>query len=155
MLSILLYPPVLCLSLPLSVFIFSSLLSLSSEKIFCSLWLTHLAEVLLGISGSFLDGSWVEFPKSINLGLMLYKRACQTLNTVRQPQNVGSPHRFLSWVTSPNKDTVASTVTQQKMTTGITSAHAGRNLPHVHSFLLISPKHWYRYYLVAACPSGR
>lgn len=107
--------PVLCLSLPLSVFTLSFLPSFSSEKIFCSLQLVHLAEVLLGISGSFLDCSWVEFPKSISLVIMLYKQwVCQTLNSVRQPQNVVPPHRFLSWVTSHNRDAVASTVTQQK-----------------------------------------
>lgn len=89
-------PSVLCLSLLLCVFTLSSLPSFSSEKLFCYLQLLHLAEILMGISGNFLDRSWVEFPKSINLVLMLYKQwAWQTLNIMRQPQNIVPSCRFL------------------------------------------------------------
>lgn len=66
-------PSPLCLSLPLSVFTFSSLPSFSFKTIFC-IWL-----VSLGTPGTFPDRSWVEFPKSISLVLVLCKQwACQT-----------------------------------------------------------------------------
>lgn len=129
-------PSVLCLSLPLSVLTLSSLPSFSFKKIFCSLQLMHLAEVSLGISGNFPDRSWVEFPKSINLVLVLYKQqACQTPDSVRQPQNVVPPCRLSLWITSYSRDTVVSAVTQQGMTTSITRAEAGMDLALVPSFL--------------------